>query len=165
MSVRSRTMIRSRGTRSSPIPTTPHRGIRTRRESRRRQPHPSPKGAKENSPGQSPNAGPDEDLGKPRKRFRPRREQEAAPQKNVDTPPNPLSQATLSSRAENHRSPANDNSQSRDPAFADTNHATSRHSHKTQVTPMSTPTKPQPRRGKRKQPRTKSGRQSGRSPG
>jgi hypothetical protein len=52
---------------------------------------------------------------------------------------------TLSSRAK-----------SRDLAFADANHPASRHSHKTQVTPMPTPAKPQPQRGERKQPRTKS---------
>src|SRR5580692_1465625 len=52
--------------------------------------------------------------------------------------------------------PLSSRAKSRDLAFSDANHAASRHSHKTQVTPMPTPTKPQPRRGERKQPRTKS---------
>jgi hypothetical protein len=53
----------------------------------------------------------------------------------------------------------------RDPAFADANHAASRHSHKTRLTPTPTPPNPSPEGAKENSPGRSPGRQSGRSPG
>ena len=81
ISVRSRTLIRSRGTCCSPTPATPHQGIRTRRDSHRRQPRqtPAPKGRKKTAQDEVQDevqdASPDEVLGKQEKRPRPRRDQ------------------------------------------------------------------------------------------